>query len=1767
MTSTIDERVVRLALDNQQFEQNVSTSLASIDKLSKGLKFEGATKGLDDVSSSAKRFSLDGIASGIDAIAGKFKTMSIVGITAITNVVNKAVDAGINLAKSLSVNPIMAGLHEYETNLNAIQTVMANTGLSGQKGLNKVNASLNELNTYSDKTIYNFSEMAKNIGTFTAAGVSLKTSTAAIKGIANLAAVSGSNAEQASTAMYQLSQALAAGKVSLQDWNSVVNAGMGGKVFQQALMETARVHGVAIDKMVKDEGGFRNTLQKGWLTSSILTETLNKFTGDLSAKQLKAMGYNKKQIADIIKMGKTAQDAATKVKTMSQLIDTLQEAVGSGWTKTWQLLFGDFDEARTLFTNVSNVLGGFITTSSNARNKVIGDWKALGGRTVLIDSIAMAFHALIAVIKPIKDAFREIFPATTGKQLFEFTKSIHVFVENLLISTSTADKLKRTFAGVFAVFGLVIDVVKMVVKTLVGLVKTATQGSGGILDFTAKIGDFLVALRKAIKDGDDLTKFFSELGLILAVPIQLLRMAASYISHLFDGFKGADASQAAKSVVGLGEKLDPLGKLINFIAIGGRNLVSVFDLVWQKVLSISENVISFFSRLGSSISGTLADAMSGIDYGKVLDGINIGLFSGLLLLIKQFVAKFHSGDSGLGGIVHTITESFEELNKTLAAMQQTLKAAALLEIALAIGVLTISVVALSKIDADSLTRSLTAIAVMFTELFASMAIFNKIAGSSGFAKMSLVTGAMILLAIAVDLLVIAVKQLAGLDWKELAKGLTGVSVILAAFVATVKLMPPASGMISTGLGLVAIAAAIKILVSAVTDLSGLSWKELAKGVTAVASVLIALALFTKFSDANKAGVLQGAGIVLLATAMKILASAMKDFSGLSWKDIGKGLTVMAVGLALIANALILIPPTAVLSAAGVLIVAASLQLISDALKSMGKMTWGAIGKGITVLAGALTLIAAALYLLPPESLISAAAILVVAASLQLIVNALQDMAKMSWSEIGKSLVELAGALLIIANSMLLMVEALPGAAALLVVTASLLLLLPVLIAFGNMSWEEIGKGLLMLAGVFVVIGLAGLALAPLTPVLLALGAAILLLGLGVLAAGAGVLLFASALTALSVAGAVGAAAMTAIVTGLIGLIPTVMKELGLGIVAFAGVISTAGPAITKAITVVLLALISAIAILTPKIVNTLLSLLLQLLNALAKYVPKMVDAGLRLITGILTGIANNISKVVAAATNVVVNFINSLGKSSGKIIQAGAAFIVTFINGVATAVRNNSKPLGDAGANLGTAIVEGMISGMGAGISRIATEAANMGSAAIHAAKHILDSHSPSKEFIKIGNDVNNGFVIGLMGNKGQIDAAFNTLRSQLSTAINDSAKSMESLQSKLSKLTHARHKDTSEIKETRKELAQATKEHKAEAAAYTEVTKNLNNSHTALGKLATQYDTLTTKIKNANDALANAIKTRDDFNTSVTDQYKALPDITDTTTVSDYVVNLKKEIEDTKQFSNTLQRLRKFGLSDDAYKQLLGEGVSALPFANQLLAGGATAINQINDLDKQLDTAAAALGKSASTALYQAAVDSAAGLVKGLQNQQSAIEKQMEKIAIAMINAINKKLGIKSPAKAFIEVAGYSVLGLVKGFQAMSSVAEKSAADVGDASVESLRQSLSGFSDLIVGSVKINPTITPVLDLSSVKKDSGQLGNMLAVRPISVDSAYNKARFVAEGYATSQNGTDPSGANASGPALTFNQYNNSPKALSAADVYRQTKNQLSVVKGALPTV
>ena len=363
----VEERVVSLKFKAEQFLSGIKSSLDGLRQLDAGLNKNIATDGLSRISQAVKSIDLESLGVSAENVGTKFSIMANAASVAIGNLASNVIGKAASAVKSFTLDPIIDGFKEYELQLNSTQTILANTAAKGEN-LQTVTAALDELNKYADDTIYNFSQMTANIGRFTAAGVGLKDSVAAIKGMSNLAAVMGADSQQAAHAMQQLSQALATGTVRLQDWMSIENASMGGEAFQEALKRTAATYGTNVDALIEKNGSFRESLKEGWLTSEIMIETLTQLTGDLSDEQLRSMGYTDEQIADIQQYAAMAKSAATEYKTFSQVVGGVQEALGSGWASFWRQIVGDLDQAKALWTAVGNAITGPIDAGAGRRS-------------------------------------------------------------------------------------------------------------------------------------------------------------------------------------------------------------------------------------------------------------------------------------------------------------------------------------------------------------------------------------------------------------------------------------------------------------------------------------------------------------------------------------------------------------------------------------------------------------------------------------------------------------------------------------------------------------------------------------------------------------------------------------------------------------------------------------------------------------------------------------------------------------------------------------------------------------------------------------------------------------------------------------------------------------------------------------------------------------------------------------------------------------------------------------------------------------------------------------------------------------------------------------------------------------------------------------------------------------------------------------------------------------------------------------------------------
>ena len=843
MSTTIDERVVEMRFDNRQFEAGVKTSLSTLDKLKEGLDLDGAAKGLKGLGDAAKKCDLSTLSNSVETVRMKFSALEVMAVTALSNITNSVINTGKRMIESFTLEPVKQGFDEYELKMGSIQTIMMSTGAS----LEEVNKYLQELNTYSDKTIYSFQDMTSNIGKFTNAGVGLEDAVMAIQGVSNVAAVSGANANEASRAMYNFAQALSAGYVKLIDWKSIENANMATVEFKTQLLESAVACGTltkTADGMYKTVKGnvidathnFNDSLQDQWMTTEALVGTLRNYADETT---------------DI---GKKAFAAAQDVKTFSQLMDTLKEAAGSGWANTWEILFGDFEEAKELWTGLSQAIGGFIDTQSDARNSVLQGWKDLGGRTELIESLKNTLKGIGMVIKPITEAFRDIFPPTTAEQLHNLTEGLLKFTEKLTLSDTASENLKNTFKGLFAI----LDICKQAIGAILGpvgsLLGKVTGLGGGVLGVTGSIGEWLVKLDEAIKKNDTFGKGIEKISDFVSGAVTAIKNFAESIREYLGLPTLDEAKESLKELFGTAkEKIQVPGlELLHTIL---EKLKDRACQVKDAIVGLKDGISDAFSKIGGNTDvvgngiNKIVTAVSNADFSGIIDLLNGISIGGIAIAITKFTNSLTKPFDEVGGLLDNVKGILDGVRGCFEAYQTQLKAGTLLKIASAIAILAASIVAISLIDSEKLSASLGAITVLFAELMASMSVFTKISGDvKGAVKSSTV---MLAMSTSILILASALKKIGDLDGGQLAKGVAGVTALMAAMVGAVKLLNMSGGSSMKGATqMVLFAASIKILASVCTDLATLEWDGLAKGLTGVGVLLAEVSLFmntAKFS--------------------------------------------------------------------------------------------------------------------------------------------------------------------------------------------------------------------------------------------------------------------------------------------------------------------------------------------------------------------------------------------------------------------------------------------------------------------------------------------------------------------------------------------------------------------------------------------------------------------------------------------------------------------------------------------------------------------------------------------------------------------------------------------------------------------------------------------------------------------------------------------------------------------------------------------------------
>jgi tape measure domain-containing protein len=681
--SSIDQRIVQMRFDNKDFESNVGTTMSTLEKLKEKLKFTKSDEGIQNLKNSFNGFDFSAMQTGIDTLNDRFSVLGIAGMEVIRRLTNAAIDMGQKLASAFTTDAIRDGFAEYELKMGSIQTILmgAHTKEGLPVTLDMVNQKLNELNTYADKTIYSFSDMTSNIGKFTNAGVSLEDSVDAIQGIANVAALSGANAQQASHAMYNFAQALSSGSVKLIDWKSIENAQMATQEFKQALIQTAEEVGTLVKEgdqwistTVDANGhtsdlfdstlGFNDSLKAQWMTTEVLTKTLARYSDETD------------------ELGKKAFEAATQVKTFSQLVDTVKEALGSGWAMTFEYIVGNFEEAKQLWTGVNNEISKVLDPIADARNEMFKFWHDNGGRDAMIEAIRAVWEGFKGIAGTIKsiggDIFESAFGKLDGARLVKITESIRDFFKSLVPS----QELKSGFEAVLTTFFEVIrngveqiqragrfismfwEAIEPGRKILYGIIQDGAEAVELVSSILARIGD-------AFENNGGLKALANGFANLFNGIMQVLEPVSTAVLDFFQKVYDSPFIQR------LGEKLAEVAKgfeyltqSIDFTSVA-NSLSTALSKVWSVLSKIGSVVKPFIDTIADFASDVLGinknvdESVSTLDrFKSIVDNVKTALTNLKETAVQWFL------DHAPAEMIDDVSSAVDKLNGFLQPLRE-----------------------------------------------------------------------------------------------------------------------------------------------------------------------------------------------------------------------------------------------------------------------------------------------------------------------------------------------------------------------------------------------------------------------------------------------------------------------------------------------------------------------------------------------------------------------------------------------------------------------------------------------------------------------------------------------------------------------------------------------------------------------------------------------------------------------------------------------------------------------------------------------------------------------------------------------------------------------------------------------------------------------------------------------------------------------------------------------------------------------------------------
>lgn len=769
MSNKVDERITRIRFDNDQFERGVATSMQSLDRLKNKLESTESVEAFTGIQKAADKTDLSGITKAIEGVSEKFSYLRMIAINVLSDIASQAISTGVAMVKNLSTDNIAAGWGKYDQELQAVQTIMVTLD---DTPLEEVEKSLKKIGWFSDETSYSYEEMVGSMSKLISSGVSLEDATNAVIGLSNAAAAAGVSTKKAQQAFYNFSQAFGAGYMQLQDWRSIELLNMATPEFKRNIIQTAVSLGKLVqvgedlyatsDNLNKPDSWFstnamRGSLKDKWFDNEVMNKVLGTYsefadqvyemqqawdidTASETMDQLEDMGIAVDNVSN------KAFRAAQEAKTFAEAIDSVKDAVSTKWKDTFKMLFGNYEDAKGLWTDLANELYDLFAASGDVRNEILAQWndplsfmvpdekvrnaykfpELQTGRDILVEGLWNIYYSIVNVVNLIKDAWREVFPQITAKKLYDLTKRFRDFTAKIRTSTENLDGFRSFLVDVFSLLKTGLSGIKKflgylkqlwpvakkvgsILKVIGSQVIQFFKDAASYLKIGEKLGDGAGKLQKIIEGFKQTILNFDENSIHLPTfqdfleAIDKVKTATAgfrqKISDIFSWIKEKfQQFMPVKTIDGISWSVLNLENVTSDLA---NNIKPALDKVKTFFVNTWAVISGVFSSIGNgvqSIAQWITNAFGGIKLKDILGTTILGVLTWFEFRLALTIGR-------IGKVIDAVSDVIWAFSKVLQSKAFEIRIKAMRNFALAILAIAGALFIISRIDHQKIDQA------------------------------------------------------------------------------------------------------------------------------------------------------------------------------------------------------------------------------------------------------------------------------------------------------------------------------------------------------------------------------------------------------------------------------------------------------------------------------------------------------------------------------------------------------------------------------------------------------------------------------------------------------------------------------------------------------------------------------------------------------------------------------------------------------------------------------------------------------------------------------------------------------------------------------------------------------------------------------------------------------------------------------------------------------------------------------------------------------